>query len=168
MSPWVSFLLITLTDTEHIWYIDIGSSVSSLFTGRKPCRLCICRIYSLLPHEFLAFLASQFLLLMKHACSLTLRTGGNEKWMKSFWNNVFDYHNTSTIQGLWLSCIVACNKKAMLCTKVTCTHVLQRMKIFALFSSLSIDIEVLFLPRVSMFEQPKWFLFFISLCRSSF
>ena len=102
-------------------------------------------------------------LLMKHAYSLTPRTVRNEKWMKSFWNSVYDYHNTFTIEGVCLSCIVACNTKGMHYTKDTCTNVLQRMTIFALFASFSIDIEVLFPVRVSMFKQLKWFLFHFTL-----
>lgn len=50
--------------------------------------------------------------------------------------SVYDYHNTSIIEGVCLSCIAACNTKAMHYTKDTCTHVLQRITIFALFFSL--------------------------------
>ena len=91
---------------------------------------------NLLPTTLWGCLASHIPLLMKHACSLTPRTVGNEKWMKSFWNSVYDYHNTSTIEGGCLSCIVACSTKAMHHTKDTCTHVLQKMTIFSLFSPL--------------------------------
>lgn len=108
-------------------------------------------------------LASHIPLLMSYVCSLTPRTVGNEKCMKSFWNSVYDYHNTSTIEGVCLSCFT----RGMHYTKDTCTHVLQKMTIFALFSSLSIGTEVLFPVRVSTFEHPKSFLFLISLCRSS-
>lgn len=95
--------------------------------------------WNLLPSTLwgsLVCLDSHIPLLMKPACSLTLRTVGNEKWMKSFWNSVYDYHNTSTMEGVCLPCIVACNTKAMHYTKDTCAHVLQWMTIFALFSSL--------------------------------
>lgn len=122
------------------------------------------RMQNLLPlylaRKSLACLASHIPLLMKHACSLTLRTVGNEKWMESFWNSVYDYHNTSIIEGVCLSCIVACYTKAMHYTKDTCTHVLQRLTIFALFFfPFSIDAGVLSPVGVSVFEQLKWFPF---------
>lgn len=66
-------------------------------------------IQNLLPSTLWGCLASHIPLLMKHAF-FTPRTVGNEKWMKSFWNNVYDYHNASTIEGVCLSCIAPCNK----------------------------------------------------------
>lgn len=149
-----------LANTEHIWYVDTDSWMSFSLIETETARFA--HMQNLLPSTLwgsLACVASHIPLLMKHACSLIPRTVENEKWMKSFWNSVYDYHNTFTIEGVCLSCIVACNTKGMHYTKGTCTHVLQRMTIFALFSSLSIDIEVLFPVRVSTFGQLKWFLF---------
>lgn len=162
MNLWLCGLLTTLTNIEHIWCVDISSWMSFCLIDTTR----FVHMQNLLPSTLWgcsACLAPHIPLLMKHACSLTPRTVGNEKWMKSFWNSVYDYHNTSTIEGVCLSCIVACSTKGVHYTKDTCTHVLERMTIFALFSSLSIDIEVLFPVRVSTFEQLKWFLFHFTL-----
>lgn len=167
MDLWLSSLLTTLTNAEHIWYVDIGGWMSSRLIETETTRFV--RMQNLLPTTLrgcLACLASHIPLLMKHACSLTPRTVGNEKWMKSFWNSVYDYHNTSTIEGVCLSCIVACNTRGTHYTKDTCTHVLQKM-IFAIYSSFSIDIEAPSPVRVSTIRT-EVIPFFISLHLSSF
>lgn len=105
-------------NSEHIWYVDISGWMTSCLTETETTRFV--HMQNLLPSTLrgcLACLASRIPLLMKHACSLTLRTVGNEKWMKSFWNSVYDYHNTSTIEGVCLSCIVAYNTRGMHYTK---------------------------------------------------
>lgn len=120
MNLWLCGLL---TNTEHIWYVDISNWM--FFSHLMETETTgFVHMQNLLPSTLwgcLACLASHIPLLMKHACSLTPRTVANEKWMKSFWNSAYDYHNTSTVEGVCLSCIVACNTKAMHYTKDTCT-----------------------------------------------
>lgn len=170
MNLWLCGLLTMLTNTERIWYVDIGGWMSSCLIETETTRFV--HMQNLLPSTLrgcLACLASHIPLLMKHACSLTPRTVGNEKWMKSFWNSVYDYHNTSTIEGVCLSCIVACNTRGTHYTKDTCTHVLQKDD----------NICCIFFPFFDWYWSPvsskglhirtaEVIPFFISLCRSSF
>lgn len=148
----------------HSQYVNIGRWMSFCLIESEPTTFL--HMQNLLPFTlrgYLACLASHIPLLMKHACSLTPWTVGDKKWMKSFWNSACDYHNTSTTEGVCLSCIVACNTKGKHYTKDTCTHVLQRMTIYALFPPLSIEIEVVPPLRVFMFKQLKCFLFHFTL-----